>query len=239
MSLLALHAALYLPTLDPSHYHWPSSACRPETVQAEASAVLPSPRWNLLSLLLRGSSSWITVCIDSIWLFELVPWAFAWWLRTEILESDSLHSKLGLSNYLLCDHEEVTFSLWAPVSPSTVSIWLCVHAQSLQLCLTLCVPVDCSPPSSSVRVVFQTRTLEWVATLPSRGSSQPRDWTYHVSCKAGGFFTTEPPGKPNLVIMVPISQVLMKITWFKTIIVRLYIMIAVIKDYMSYYLSST
>ena len=39
--------------------------------------------------------------------------------------------------------------------------------------------------------------------------------------------------------MVPISQVLMKITKFKTIIVGLYIMIAVIKDYMSYYLSST
>ena len=28
----------------------------------------------------------------------------------------------------------------------------------------------------------------------SRGSSQPRDWT-QVSCIAGGFFTSEPPGK--------------------------------------------
>ena len=42
------------------------------------------------------------------------------------------------------------------------------------------------------------RTLEWVAMPSSRGSSQPRDQTRVscVSCIAGGFFTTEPPGKP-------------------------------------------
>ena len=47
-----------------------------------------------------------------------------------------------------------------------------------QLCLTLCDPMDCSPPGSSVRGVLQARVLEWVAMSFSRGSSQPRDQTH-------------------------------------------------------------
>ena len=60
-----------------------------------------------------------------------------------------------------------------------------------QLCPTLCDPMDCSPPGSSVHGISQARILEWVAISFSRGSSQPRDRT-SVSCIAGGFFTTEP-----------------------------------------------
>ena len=47
--------------------------------------------------------------------------------------------------------------------------------QVTQSCLTLCDPVDCSPPGSSVRGILQARILEWVAIPFSRGSSQPRD----------------------------------------------------------------
>ena len=36
-------------------------------------------------------------------------------------------------------------------------------AKSLQLFLTLCDPIDCSPPGSSVPEILQARTLEWVA----------------------------------------------------------------------------
>ena len=56
-----------------------------------------------------------------------------------------------------------------------------VHAE---LCLTLCDPMDCSPPGSSVHGIFQARILEWVAMPSSRGSSRPRDWTpvSWVSC---------------------------------------------------------
>ena len=69
-----------------------------------------------------------------------------------------------------------------------------------QPCPTLCSPVDCNPPGSSVHGVFQAGILEWVAMSSSRGSSQPRDqtWVSWVSCIAGRFFTTEPPGKPTL-----------------------------------------
>ena len=40
-----------------------------------------------------------------------------------------------------------------------------------QLCPTLCNPVDCSLPNSSVRGILQARILEWIAISFSRGSS--------------------------------------------------------------------
>ena len=46
-----------------------------------------------------------------------------------------------------------------------------------QPCLTLCGPMDCSPPGSSVHAISQVRILEWVAIFFSRGPSQPRDQT--------------------------------------------------------------
>ena len=58
-------------------------------------------------------------------------------------------------------------------------------------------PMDCSPPGSSVHGILQARILEWVAIPLSRGSSQPKDQTC-VSCTVGGFFTSEPLGKPSL-----------------------------------------
>ena len=51
----------------------------------------------------------------------------------------------------------------------------------VQLCLTLCDPVDCRPPGSSVHGIFQARILEWVAISYPRGSSRPRDQT-RISC---------------------------------------------------------
>ena len=36
-------------------------------------------------------------------------------------------------------------------------------AKSLQPCLTLCDPIDSSPPGSSVHGIFQARVLEWGA----------------------------------------------------------------------------
>ena len=59
-------------------------------------------------------------------------------------------------------------------------------------------PIDCSPPGSSVHGISQARTLEWVAISSSRDSSQLRNWPQVscISCIAGGFFTTEPTGKP-------------------------------------------
>ena len=51
------------------------------------------------------------------------------------------------------------------------------ESEVAQSCLTLCDPVDCSSPGSSVHGVLQASKLEWVAISFSRGSSWPRDWT--------------------------------------------------------------
>ena len=50
-------------------------------------------------------------------------------------------------------------------------------------------------PGSSIHGILQARILERVAISFSRGSSRPRDQT-QVSCIAGRFLTTEPPGRP-------------------------------------------
>ena len=52
-------------------------------------------------------------------------------------------------------------------------MYLSMHAKLLQL--TLCDPMDCSPPGSSVHGILKVRILEWVAMFSSRELSQPRD----------------------------------------------------------------
>ena len=65
---------------------------------------------------------------------------------------------------------EVSMTSWL-----NTEITACIHAKLLQLCLTLCDPMDCSPPGSSVHGILQARIQEWVAIYSSRRSSQPRD----------------------------------------------------------------
>ena len=76
-------------------------------------------------------------------------------------------------------------------------LFLCVRVQSLQSCLTLCDPMDCSPPGSSVHEILQATILEWVADAlqgnrPTQGSNphwqvgslplaphgKPMEWMY-------------------------------------------------------------
>ena len=64
----------------------------------------------------------------------------------------------------------------------------CVCVLVAQSCLTLCNPMEYSPPGSSVHGTLQARILEWVAIPFSRGSSWPRDQT-QVSHISGWFFT--------------------------------------------------
>ena len=80
-------------------------------------------------------------------------------------------------------------STWHKASAQEMlyAVWLKVKVLFAQSCLTLCNPVDCSPPGSSIHGVLQERTLEWAAVPFSRRSWQPRDWTW-VSCIEGRFF---------------------------------------------------
>ena len=69
-------------------------------------------------------------------------------------------------------------------NPGSLPLRACVRAKSLQSCLTLCDPMDCSLPGSSVPGILQARILEWVSMPSSRASSWSRDWTCisYVSC---------------------------------------------------------
>ena len=68
--------------------------------------------------------------------------------------------------------------------------------------MTLCDPVDGSPPVSSVHGIFQATVLEWVAMSSSNRIRLPdpgiKTYVSCVSCVAGGFLTIESPGKPFL-----------------------------------------
>ena len=70
--------------------------------------------------------------------------------------------------------------------------------QCAQSCPTLCNPMDCSTPGSSVHGISQARILEQVAISFPRGSPWSRDWPL-ISCITGGFVTAEPPGKPQIL----------------------------------------
>ena len=52
-----------------------------------------------------------------------------------------------------------------------------IESEVAQSCPTLCYPMDCSLPGSSLHGILQARVLEWVAISFSRGSSRPRDRT--------------------------------------------------------------
>ena len=86
---------------------------------------------------------------------------------------------------ILCFHLVVTEKMnWSEVKWSEVA----------QSCSTLCDPVDCSLPGSSVHGIFQARVLAWVAISFSRGSSWPRDLTPGLPhCRRT--LPSEPPGK--------------------------------------------
>ena len=96
------------------------------------------------------------------------------------------------------------FYYWFSISPTRVKTpkaeVLCNGGGLVaKSCLTHCDPMSCSPPGSSVHWVFQARILEWIAISFSKGSSQNKDQNL-VSCIAGGFFTTEPPGNLKWLI---------------------------------------
>ena len=67
------------------------------------------------------------------------------------------------------------------------------ESEVAQSCLTLCDPVDCSPPGSSIHGILQARILEWIAISFSRGDLpdpgiEPRSPTLWADA-----LTSEPP----------------------------------------------
>ena len=107
----------------------------------------------LLSVVLNLRFSDDSLC----WMPSLLLLALCYWLYL-----------LSGAWYFAC------FTGW--IGWKILSACLCVvrHAQS---CLTVCDPVDCSLPGSSVHGISQALILRWVIMPSSRGSSQSRAWT--------------------------------------------------------------
>ena len=72
--------------------------------------------------------------------------------------------------------------------PGEISIVVMKHSEVSQLCPTLCNPMDCNLPGSTVHGILQARILEWLAISFSRRSLRPRDCT-RVSRVVGRRFT--------------------------------------------------
>ena len=75
-----------------------------------------------------------------------------------------------------CEYESMCVSV---CMCECVCVSVCVSLSNL----TLCDPLDCSLPGSSVHGILQARILEWVAMPSSRGSSQPRNQTGLPHCR--------------------------------------------------------
>ena len=105
-------------------------------------------------------------------------------------------------------------------SSLAISKWplhpLLIAGPYCQLCPTLCNPIDCNSPGSSVHGILQIKILEWVAIPSSRGSSRSGDLSdsgifpiqglrLHLLCILhwqAGSLPLAPPGKP--IISTPL-----------------------------------
>ena len=113
------------------------------------------------------------------------------------------HSKWTLSEPPRKPHFLLCYLNYDPCLPdkSPACRILLPACSSLQPCPTLCDPMNCSLPGSSVHGILQARILEWVAMSFSRWSSWPRDWP-SVFCllhwQVGSLTTSATWNAPNL-----------------------------------------
>ena len=94
---------------------------------------------------------------------SIVAWKIPWTEEPGRLQS------MGLQRVR---HDWVTEQNWTEVT-LFLNEWM---DEVAQFCPTLCNPMDCSLPRSSIHGIFQARILAWIAISFSRKSSWPRDW---------------------------------------------------------------
>ena len=141
--------------------------------------------------MLHSTISWL-LFVHFIFLFLLSHSLFAcvhipFWFTYCVFMYISLYCPLKWLLWML-RHNVITFFLGVITS----QVWMnyrnlpyCYgwksESEVPQLCPTLCNPMDCNLPGSTLHGILQARVLEWVAISFSRGSSWPRVWT-RISC---------------------------------------------------------
>ena len=123
---------------------------------------------------------------------------FPWWPSTQSSGADWDDLKTLALGWRMVGYS--VFQNLVGVNLFTPLLYGKVKVLVAQSCLTLCDPMDCSPPGTSVHGILQERILEWVAMPFSRGSSWPRDWT-QVPCTAGRFFTIWATRKAFIIVI--------------------------------------
>ena len=150
--------------------------CKP----AQEGLLLPEP--NRVMLVENISPTNLPKCLKSLLLGNSLPWSLGKLLwKSELVFWELTHSYLlwtKQQNFMLC-------------------------AQSLQSCPTLCDPMNCSLPGSSVHSILQARLLEWVAMPSSRGIFLTQGSNPHLLCLLhwqADSLPLVPPGKPKFHI---------------------------------------
>ena len=119
------------------------------------------------------------------------------WTLQKILNGKLLAARPPLIHRSISGPAYVPIPLmWLILGRLTPKCLLCVPyipgcAKSLQLCLTLYDPMNCSLPDSSIHGILQARILEWVALSPPGDLPHPGIKPASLTTAlAGGFFTT-------------------------------------------------
>ena len=132
--------------------------------------------------------TWRCVCN-----LAFLPFFYCWFGDLWYTKLDDLRCVVHESNSLL-DHAWLGF-MYSSVSLSYLANFNILIEKVAQSCPTLCDPMDCSLPGSSVRGILQARVLEWVA-LPSSGDIPDRGTEPRSPALQADSLPSEPPGKP-------------------------------------------
>ena len=129
----------------------------------------------------RFSSFWFKISSDSLSLYVLKQkWMFNTQSSTLRIYFETSYHKVFLIwniSFLrgsLARRFYYSCCLKNPTVGDSRNKWNSIIRPVAQWCLTLCDPMDCSPPGSSVHGILQARILEWVVSS-SRGSSQAKN----------------------------------------------------------------
>ena len=148
-----------IPEFTQTHIHWVSDAIQPSHPLSSPSPPIPNPSQH------QSLFQWVNVVpVYQLWVPCFMHWTsighlFHILFSQIILPSPSPTESRSLFfisvSLLLSCIQGLCYHL------SKLHVLCC--ANLLQSCLTLCDPMDCSPPGFSVHGILQARILEWVA----------------------------------------------------------------------------